>query len=1141
MDIFNIDAGDDSSSTNSSTTNTNKQQQTLAAILEQLQSHDERLNALEASANQNQHQSVLSIKGHDDNEPHGNNNDDSCDGLPEDTFTLMMLSPACTSQAWLLGLFTFAFQTVLSFMIAADQLKASVDSSTFNVPFKVDAVVRVGQLFAIIYFMATQDDITSSVRFIVMFWKDPHWDRIILGRRQGQQHASSPSSGGEETWLENIVTTTTTTEQQQQDDNNKRKDTQPFSTKTGASWTRNILIPNILRFLQGSIVNFISFVIIVQSDNIIDLLKDFTALMILSDTDNIFFGLAARGYFGRELQRKSIQARNVEIAYEASFSSVDHLASDMEENLTTSNVAAASAPSSTIGKDFIVRPFILFCITMIMIGSWIYIVVNQVNGVYFDKRYPNCKSALPNAFELATEHFGDGICYGGPLNTLECEFEDGDCINFNTAYPLCKGANRINAQERVGNGKCDAEFMDADCDYDGGDCCPYEIINDPSFGDGICDKEMNTKGCGYDNGDCIDYNRDFAGCPLNLVFENPTFGDGQCNGGIASTERCGYDNGDCNPIRIAYPDCPFDDLAEGFPRNSNVILGDGICDNGIYNTKDCGYNFGDCKQGQVGQRITIPDNVDHPQERILYFSQEFSLDGSTIAFGLFYNGKSGRFNFNASGVVKVLRYNSERKKWSSLGNKIVGDSTGTRDAFSRCMSMSANGNRIAISSNSGLRVFELNSTLAGDEVWNQMGQTLNSRLSFTYGIISADGSRVALVYGRNEIRIYQIEFALDGKGRWIHGDNDAFSPGDNENIRNTVDVELKFVSAEDDSTRLMFRKRGTRVVKIFQQINSDTAWVPMGQNIPSPRSSSMATSASGNRIAVHMHPTTNATSSDAQDEIHVLDYDATQDKWLPVGNPIMSPSPIDGWEFGHSIEMSSDGNFLLIAANSPDCRSIFYQNAAFDMNECTVSLRPSFKLYAYRPAWNQFVSAPLREDVQKTNNIILSDANILHGLHFSMSNGGNGSTLLSVSNYNVNDEEVFVDVFDLDELYYTRCVVDNPLWIGDKECFDEPPYNSELCGFDGGDCEPKPVDGYPRECSVHRPGWIGNEVCNDIPPYNTPACGFDGGDCKRNPVDGYLNCFVHHTEQIGDGVCHDFPPYNTAECGFDGGDCVYNQ
>ena len=63
----------------------------------------------------------------------------------------------------------------------------------------------------------------------------------------------------------------------------------------------------------------------------------------------------------------------------------------------------------------------------------------------------------------------------------------------------------------------------------------------------------------------------------------------------------------------------------------------------------------------------------------------------------------------------------------------------------------------------------------------------------------------------------------------------------------------------------------------------------------------------------------------------------------------------------------------------------------------------------------------------------------------------------------------------------------------------------------------------------------------DYLPYNSEKCGYDGGDCPtpqaaNNNV--YSNCFVSYPEKLGDGECYDKAPYDTYECGFDHGDCL---
>ena len=160
------------------------------------------------------------------------------------------------------------------------------------------------------------------------------------------------------------------------------------------------------------------------------------------------------------------------------------------------------------------RSLILVGLFAPMLAGWAIIITNQINGTYFKEKYPKCNKT--NAFDDAKKHFGHGKCYGGALNSLECDFEQSDCVMFNIAYPLCKGRDDlINVQADVGNGICNMSFAIPECDYDGGDCCPYHIS------------------------------------------ESPKFGDGQCHGDISITEECGRDNGDCNNFHGAYPECPY--------------------------------------------------------------------------------------------------------------------------------------------------------------------------------------------------------------------------------------------------------------------------------------------------------------------------------------------------------------------------------------------------------------------------------------------------------------------------------------------------------------------------------------------------------------------------------------------------------
>ena len=135
------------------------------------------------------------------------------------------------------------------------------------------------------------------------------------------------------------------------------------------------------------------------------------------------------------------------------------------------------------------------------------------------------------------------------------------------------------------------------------------------------------------------------------------------------------------------------------------------------------------------------------------------------------------------------------------------------------------------------------------------------------------------------------------------------------------------------------------------------------------------------------------------------------------------------------------------------------------------------------------------------------------------------------------------------DLFYPNCSVPIPSYIGDLEC-DGLPYNTEECGWDGGDCHHcnatyfgPSCDLYYPNCSVPIPSYIGNGACNGK-PYDTLECGWDGGDCISCDV-GYVgpncshyypNCSVSFPKFIGNGICN--RKYNTTECGWDGADCL---
>jgi len=942
--------------------------------------------------------------------------------LEQDTFLLMMISKAC-SKAWVLGLTNVAFQITLGIMILIDQIGAGNSSSDFNIPFTVKNEVRVGQFLTILLCLVTQRDVLTSIQTFIILNKDSDWDKII----------------GEE------------------------------GNKNPLLRFQRVIFPNLLKLLEGLLVMFTTMIIVMQGNNIIELIKGLTALMIISRTDNILFMLADYGFLGQDLQGKTIEAKEI----------------DMQANNDKEKAAA------TLKKSYTLRSLALLFLSVVSIGWWIYVIINQVTGTYFNEQFPHCK----DHFELALEHFGDGECYGGPLNTFECGFEGGDCINFNFAYPLCKGDDwLINVEREVGNDVCNKDFATIACDFDGGDCCPANITKSPSFG------------------------------------------DGQCNGGLYSTRLCGFDDGDCNALHRDYPGCPLDKLSE-ISGSENIILGNSICEGTIYSNATCGYEAGDCDVGQVGQDVRFGGIS---SGTALFSRMRMSADGSTVVVGQYHTQPDAIYNATASGLVQLYSNNSTDNLWKRKGNIIAGEGSG--DDFGQSLAANFDGSIVAVGgsqndgggTNSGhVKVFQFNSSEA---TWIQYGQTIkgqeSNELSGIHIDMTSDGSRVAIAApkaGRTgKIRIYSMDA---DQQLWVQVGADINGKRDNDDIGNWY-LHLNSM----DGSRVIFSvghgfqgKIGKTRVYEFDEKQQE--WNKLGYaDINSDYFKAVATSADGNRLAISFVPFSPLGNTKGRVEI----YDWSIDSWTKM-TTLKAISSADGDGFGNSISFSSDGNLLVVGTLKSAC--------AGESNPLCAA--GSVELFRYDELTN-FPDEPYARVPKKVSNrfgnIVVESERVLDnymiGVQVSLSSDG---SMLSIGGYDISRDAGFFKVYEVDKLFYQNCVVRYPEWVGDSNCNDHEPFYSEKCGYDGGDCRPpRAVEGYP-ECVVTHPGNIGNDMCDDYLPYNSEKCGYDGGDCPTPQAANdnvYSNCFVSYPEKLGDGECYDKPPYDTYECGFDHGDCL---
>ena len=102
----------------------------------------------------------------------------------------------------------------------------------------------------------------------------------------------------------------------------------------------------------------------------------------------------------------------------------------------------------------------------------------------------------------------------------------------------------------VDNGLCNDDANNAECNYDGGDCCGSCVVkqycsdcqclggentgngvSSPSIGDGVCHDDNNIAACDYDGLDCCSVSTDLIGNDF-------------CND-EANIAECNYDGYDC--------------------------------------------------------------------------------------------------------------------------------------------------------------------------------------------------------------------------------------------------------------------------------------------------------------------------------------------------------------------------------------------------------------------------------------------------------------------------------------------------------------------------------------------------------------------------------------------------------------------
>jgi len=984
---------------------------------------------------------------------------DTHTSLAGDIFTLMTTERVFT-KSWFFGLVTFFLQMALLILIFIYQLSQGNGSTPFDIPYTVSVEAHIAQFLAIFVSVGTSKDVVMPVKELSMLWitHRDEWRMVI-------------------------------------DDDNA----------DSIVWASRILLPNLLKFTEGVFVLLISFVIIIQSDNVIDLFKDFAAMQLIAELDNVAFWLANHGYFGSHLKKDTIRAKKVRVKDEV----------------------------PKVFFDIPLRPFVLFLLFVFMIGGFIPIVVSQRNGRFFYEKYPSC-SVRSEKITLA----GNDRCDGGELNSVQCGFDGGDCLDFNLAYTECRDARE---PWRVGDRTCDDEYNTPECLYDGGDCCP--VKGEPFIGDGDCNGGFyNTKACNYDNGDCSEFKKEYPNCLDLMDFANKkdgtpiVLGDGICEfNAHYMNEECGFSFGDCKGCDVPNADKLGDGQCDGSVYNmlpgcsedagdcnicNSIVddrskIGDGVCNGGQYMLDGCNMDGGDCDDCIVSNIYKIGDGECNGGP---YMASSCSNDGGDCdGCDVDDNSKVGDGHCDGGPYMSSSCSNDggDCKGCNVDNNTKVGDDVCHGGLYNVAECGWDGGDCNAC--NSKLFALNLNYSLIGDGVCNG-NEYMTQECGRDGGDCSecdvdvADISRIG--DGQCDIEFNTPECGHDGLDCYVDGLPECFVQNKSllgNGICNGGNYSLEACAFDDgDCTEFLTLYDSQCIVPEPTYVNNTIC----NEYSDGRKYNSAACGYDGGDCAAR-----NANKAAAYPYCR---FEAPVEiGWLGNGECHKQLNHPDcGYDDGDCDEYNQ-----LYQNNDSGC----------DVNEPYLLFNGKCDLqYQYFTSECGYDGGECQEKIQELERDESLQTCPRDRLGFLLNNRCDSFTNTAQCLWDNEDCLQF-------NQKYPRCasVVGYPWKIGDGNC-DSLPYNIDDCGYDGGDCVARNANktaAYP-DCNITSlgVGFLGDgDLCNSL--FNTKECGYDDGDCTEiNSL--YPNCSVDKLYFIGDGTCHDtLPGHNTIECGWDGGDC----
>jgi hypothetical protein len=263
--------------------------------------------------------------------------DDPC--LPTDTFSFLIICPNLQSRAFFLATVVFSFQIAIYAVLAYDITNLSNPINPLKFPVNVETPVRIAEAFAIVVAIITQDDVRKAVNLL----RDGY-DQELLA------------------------------------------DAFPGATK--GKWFLSI----VLRAIEGFLGLLLTFLLIMQSSTVLDLLLNFLAMEFVSQLDDAVFVLTREGFLSRTL---------------------------MNEAKTLSNTYYHASHRSTESRfaSFVMAAYFIALLTFF--AAWVIIWRHQTSGKYlcqhifgqFGDEVVPMLGTFTGLFSRHTQSFGGRLSY----------------------------------------------------------------------------------------------------------------------------------------------------------------------------------------------------------------------------------------------------------------------------------------------------------------------------------------------------------------------------------------------------------------------------------------------------------------------------------------------------------------------------------------------------------------------------------------------------------------------------------------------------------------------------------------------------------------------------------------------------------